>query len=82
LRKISTLNIFEDLSIPKLRQKVMIDVNEKRTTAVAVTSYVNKFILAPHEVDKVIFNANHPFMFAIKDLRTGILLFVGRYVGE
>ncbi|XP_059622138.1 serine protease inhibitor 2-like [Phlebotomus argentipes] len=64
------------LQVSNVIQKAGIIVDEKGSTAFAATevSLVNKF----GDDDFVIFNANHPFLFAIEDETTGAILFTGK----
>lgn len=75
------------LKIGTVVHKTFIEVSEKKTEAAAVTR-VDMVITgygggpgAPPPPPKI-FKADHPFIFLIIDNRTGLLFFVGRYVGE
>jgi serpin B len=59
--------------------KAFAEVNEEGTEAAAATAVVMKRFLAvrPYEAP-VVFQADHPFLFLIRDLRSGSILFVGR----
>ncbi|HNX66982.1 MAG TPA: serpin family protein [Bacteroidales bacterium] len=66
-----------DLHIDKVLHKAFIQVDEKGSTAAAVTAVVmTKSIQLSYE-----FNANHPFIFIICDNRTSCILFMG-YVND
>jgi serpin B len=67
-------------------QKARIETNERGTEAAAVTvvemydddtSYVPP---RPPDPPPVIFHADHPFMYLIRDVKSGTILFVGRVV--
>ena len=60
-------------------QQAFIDVNEEGTEAAAVTGFVGGD--APSPVPRyVLFKADHPFVFLIRDMRSGAILFLGRVV--
>jgi serpin B len=57
--------------------ETFVDVNEEGTEAAAVTGGIGGD--APGPVPQTrIFNADHPFLFLIRDNRTGAILFLGR----
>ena len=62
----------------KVIQKAMIEVEEEGTTAAAVT--VIRMSRRSKRPRVTQFNADHPFLFFLRDLDTGILLFQGRIV--
>lgn len=62
------------LFISKVIHKAFVDVNEEGTEAAAATAVVVGEKSARPEV----FRADHPFLFLIRDLRTGSILFMGR----
>ena len=57
----------------------MIEVDEEGTVAAAATGIAmgTRSAIMKRKMD---FNANHPFLFFIRDLQTGMLLFQGRVV--
>ena len=56
--------------------KAFVDVNEEGTEAAAATAVV---VGAPGPVEEVAtFRADHPFLFLIRDQRSGSILFLGR----
>lgn len=64
------------LFIKLVKQKCYIDVNEAGTEAAAVTAVVLEQTSAP--ADKPIeFKADRPFIYAIADKKTGMILFMG-----
>lgn len=66
----------KDLSISKVIHKAYIDVNEEDTEAAAATAVVmNKGISR-----LLMFKADHPFVFLIRENETGSILFIGRVV--
>jgi serpin B len=56
--------------------KAFVDVNEEGTEAAAATGVVVKEEAAPAE--PAVFRADHPFVFLIRDNRSGSVLFLGR----
>ena len=59
----------------------MIEVEEEGTVAAAATLvYGNVGTSASREPKPIRFIANHPFLFFLRDLQTGLLLFQGRLV--
>ncbi len=63
--------------------KAYIDVNEEGTEAAAATSTVfsaTAVMRRMPEPPPIIFRADHPFLFLIRDLHTGSILFMGRVV--
>ena len=61
-------------------QKAMIEVDEEGTEAAAATAILihNRMLMSKPE--KIEFIADHPFLFFLRDLKTGLLLFQGRVV--
>lgn len=66
-----------DLWIAQIKHKAFVDVNEEGTEAAAATAVemATKSVEFSRE-----FRADHPFVFVIKDNRTGAILFMGRLV--
>lgn len=60
------------LYISKVIHKAFVDVNEEGTEAAAATAVVMTRSAPP------VFRADHPFMFLIRDRKTGGILFIGR----
>jgi len=69
------------LWIDQVKHKTFVDVNEEGTEAAAVTA-INfaPTAAAPMPQKPKEFRADHPFIFLIRDGRTGTLLFIGRIV--
>jgi serpin B len=70
-----------NLSISAAIHKAFIDVNEKGTEAAAATSTVmtaTAMRMPTPEPPPVVFRADHPFLFLIRDTQTGAILFMGR----
>ena len=70
----------EPLMISDVVHKAFVDVNEEGTEAAAATGVAMTLRAAPGAGPPSIpvFRADHPFVFAICDVRTGLILFMGR----
>lgn len=72
----------ESLKISEVIHQAFVDVDEEGTEAAAATAVVlapTSAIIEPKEPPKpILFRADHPFVFAIRDNRTGAVLFIGR----
>ncbi len=66
-----------DLFISKVIHQAFVNVDEKGTEAAAATAVVIDRTMAPHHAEPKIFNADHPFVFLIRDNTTGSILFMG-----
>jgi serpin B len=68
-----------DLFISAVIHKAYIDVNEEGTEAAAATAVVMRSMLARmQQPAPPVFRADHPFIFLIRDNRSGGILFMGR----
>jgi serpin B len=65
-----------DLLLSDMRHKAFIEVGEQGTTAAAVTGSTVRLISSTSP--PVVFRADHPFLFFVRDPHTGVLLFAGR----
>ena len=66
----------KDLYINKVIHKAFVDVNEEGTEAAAATA-----VIMERKGGKVLmFKADHPFLFLIRDNKNGNILFIGRIV--
>jgi len=65
-----------DLVVSEVRHKAFVDVAEEGTEAAAATGIA--IGITSIQVPQVTFRADHPFMFLIRDTRTGLILFAGR----
>jgi serpin B len=70
----------ERLQISEVLHKAFVDVNEQGTEAAAATAVVVGVTSLPLPQEPVVFNADHPFLFLLRDNRTGAILFLGRLV--
>jgi len=70
-----------DFTISAAIHKAYIDVNEQGTEAAAATSIIMRATAARvpfPEPPPVVFRADHPFLFLIRDNKSGAILFLGR----
>ncbi len=72
--------------IEMMRQKARIKVNEEgsEATAVTVAGMGEATSAGPnHEVDipQAMFHANRPFVYVIREMSSGVILFVGKFTG-
>ena len=67
------------LVISRVFHKAFVKVDEKGTEAAAATavSMMRAGSAAPRETP-IVFNADHPFLFFIRDNATGLVVFMGR----
>ena len=65
-----------DLFIDEVIHKAFVSVDEAGTEAAAATAVIMKLTATPEEPVNVAID--HPFIFLIRDIETGTILFVGR----
>lgn len=70
----SGINGTGGLDISRVIHKTYVDVNEEGTTAAAVTAVEIEFTSVPGSIS---FKADRPFIFAIREVTTGAILFIG-----
>jgi serpin B len=68
----------ESLKIAEVVQKAFVEVNEEGTEAAAATAADIPLCAKMEPVEPKVFNANHPFLFFIRDRKTNAVLFCGR----
>jgi serpin B len=68
----------EPLYLSAVLHQAFVDVNEEGTEAAAATGAAVAALAAPLPAATPVFRADHPFLFAVRDVRTGTLLFLGR----
>ena len=73
----SAITEAENLYISSVIHKAFVDVNEEGTEAAAATAVAMGAASAAPEPPKV-FKADHPFVFIIRDTKSGAILFMGR----
>jgi len=75
----SGMNGKKDLYISLIQHKAFVEVNEEGTEAAAATGVVIGLTSAAPS-SKLIFRADHPFIFLIMDNRLGTILFMGKLI--
>jgi serpin B len=68
----------DELAIAAVVHQAYIDVNEKGTEAAAASAVKGKSAPAPVPPQPKIFQADHPFLYLIRDRLSGTILFLGR----
>jgi serpin B len=69
------------LVISEVVHKTFVKVDEKGTEAAAATAVLmERAGAAPPKAQPQVFKADHPFLFLVRDVRSGALLFLGRVV--
>ena len=74
-----------NLYISMMKQKAKIKVNEEGSEAAAVTIAAVNFTSAvadTQEPPKATFHANRPFVYVIHEQSSGVILFVGKFMGK
>jgi len=66
----------KDLMISDVIHKAFVSLNESGTEAAAATAVIMRTTSIP--MGPVEVNLDHPFIFLIRDIKTGSVLFVGR----
>jgi serpin B len=74
----SGISTAQNLYLSRVIHQAFVDVNEAGTEAAAATAVVAKEAAAPVPETPVVFRADHPFLFLLRDQRTGSILFLGR----
>ena len=74
----SGISSAEAFYISAVLHKAYVDVNEEGTEAAAATGIVMRATAARRPETIPVFRADHPFLFLIRDTRTGSILFMGR----
>ena len=69
-----------DMVISEVVHKAFVEVDEKGTEAAAATGVIMTRAMAVAPQRPVVFKADHPFVFMIRERSTGSLLFLGRVV--
>jgi serpin B len=79
LADFSAMTPLRPLFIDAVEHSGLIEVDEKGTVAAATTS-ISIGCAAHYEPPSATFRADHPFVFLIRDRRTGTILFMGRVI--
>ena len=75
----------ENLYVNMMKQQAKIEVNEEGSEAAAVTItglFVSTSIGDKPEPPKATFHANRPFVYIIHEQSSGVILFVGKFMGK
>jgi serpin B len=67
-----------DLSVGNVVHKAFVDVSEEGTEAAAATGVTMHALAMRRTEEPVVFRADHPFVFFIRDSTSGAILFEGR----
>jgi len=67
-----------DFWISAAIHKAYVDVNEEGTEAAAATGIMVGAMAVARPQPPIVFRADHPFLFLIRDNRSGAILFMGR----
>lgn len=67
-----------DFHISAVIHKAFVDVNEEGTEAAAATAVIMTRSVMVEPIPPVLFRADHPFLFFIRDEKSGAILFIGR----
>jgi serpin B len=68
------------LAISEVVHKAFVDVAEQGTEAAAATGVTMRALAMRMPEQPVVFRADHPFLFLIRDTASGVVLFIGRLV--
>jgi len=68
--------------VSNMLQKACIKVDESGSEAAAVTEEEVFLAAIFHEDPPVTFHADRPFVYAIREASTGVILFVGKFSGK
>lgn len=74
---LSVIRGTNDLQVSAVKHKAVVKVDEEGTEAAAVTS-IEIMPISAHFVPNYSFTADHPFLFLIRDQKTGMILFMGK----
>jgi serine protease inhibitor len=67
-----------DLFISAVIHKAFVEVNEEGTEAAAATGVMVGAMAIARPISEYVFRADHPFLFLIRDVHSGSILFLGR----
>ena len=74
----SGISTGQPLALSEVAHKAFVDVAEQGTEAAAATGIAMRATAMRMPEKAVVFRADHPFLFLIRDTRTGVVLFIGR----
>jgi serpin B len=68
-----------DIQVSEVVHKAFVEVTEQGTEAAAATgALMAATAAAPDPKPPVVFRADHPFLYVLRDTQTGAILFLGR----
>ena len=70
----------EELFLNLVLHQTWVKVEERGTEATAATAVEIRVTAAPVKREPVVFRADHPFLFLIRDRQTSVILFWGRLI--
>jgi serpin B len=70
------------LKISAVVHKAFVDVSEQGTEAAAATGVPMRALAMRMPEQAVVFRADHPFIFLIRDTGSGVVLFIGRLTNQ
>ena len=76
---LSGMNGGRGLFLSEVVHKAFMEVNEEGTEAAAATAVVTVGSCGPSVHKDLLFTADHPFLFVIRQNRTGSIFFLGRF---
>jgi serpin B len=76
----SGIDAHRNLVVGNVFHKAFVDVSEQGTEATAATGITIRALVARRMEPPVVFRADHPFLFLIRDTRSGVILFLGRLI--
>ena len=68
----------QELAISAVVHQVVVNLDEEGTEAAGATGVVMTRAMASRPMPPVVFRADHPFLYLIRDVKTGAILFFGR----
>lgn len=68
----------KDLIVSQVKHKAVVKLDEEGTEAAAVTAMMVMRCCMVEVLEEVEFKADHPFLFLIKDKKSGLILFIGK----
>jgi serpin B len=75
---LSGISAKHKLTVSQVVHKAFVDVSERGTEAAAATGIAIRMTAIFSPDQPVVFRADHPFLFLIRDTHSGAILFIGR----
>lgn len=80
LSNIITSNGPIELGSIKVKQKTVLSIDETGAEGASVTGSVNETLDPEHTEQPVVFKADHPFIYFIREKASGVIIFMGTYI--